>query len=82
MGFSLQWLLLLQSTGSRRAGSGWRMGLLLCCMWDLPGTGIKAVSLVWAGGFLCTVPPRKSKIEFFFLNLCYFILSSTAFTLW
>ena len=52
-GFSLQWLLLLQSTGSRRAGQLWLAGSrrvafsscatwaqLLHGMWDLPGPGL------------------------------------------
>ena len=29
-------------------------------MWDLPGTGLEPVSPALAGGFLTTVPPRKS----------------------
>ena len=29
-------------------------------MWDLPGPGLEPVSPVLAGGFLTTVPPRKS----------------------
>ena len=33
--------------------------LLLCGMWDLPGSGLKPVSPALAGGFLTPVPPRK-----------------------
>ena len=57
-GFSLRWLLLLQSTGSRRSGfsscgsralecrlnSCGARALLLCGMWDLPGPGLKPMS--------------------------------------
>ena len=73
-GLSLQWLLLLQSMGSRCAGfsscgsralehrlsscGAWAQ--LLCIMWDLPGPGIEPVSPVLAGRFLTTVPPGKS----------------------
>ena len=32
---------------------------LLCSMWDLPGTGLKPMSLALAGGFLTTAPPGK-----------------------
>ena len=65
VGFSLQWLLLLQSTGSRRVGfSSCGAGvLLLCGMWDVPGPGIEPVSPALAGGFLTTVPPGKSQNE-------------------
>ena len=31
-------------------------------MWDLPGPGIKLVSLALAGGFLTTGPPGKSYV--------------------
>ena len=60
-GFLLQWLLLLQSTGSRVHGLGscstWAQ--LLCGMWDLPGSGIEPVSPALAGGFFTTKPPGK-----------------------
>ena len=69
VGFSLQWLLLLQSTGSRHTGSvvvahglsscGAR-ALLLHGMWDLPRPGLEPVSPALAGGFLTTVPLGKS----------------------
>ena len=29
-------------------------------MWDLPGPGLKPMSLALAGGFLTTAPPGKS----------------------
>ena len=74
MGFSLQWLLLLQSTGSRYAGfsscasqapecrlsSCGTWAQLLCGMWDLPGPELKAASPSLAGRFLTTAPPGKS----------------------
>ena len=74
MGFSLRWLLLLRSTGSRPAGFS-SCGLraperrLSSCglvapqhgMWDLPRPGLEPVSPALAGGFLTTVPPGKSR---------------------
>ena len=73
-GFSLQWLLLLHSTGSRCAGfsscgtpalerrlsSCGAWAWLLHSMWDLSGPGIKPVSPALAGRFLTTAPPGKS----------------------
>ena len=68
-GFSLQWLLLLQSTGSRRMGFSscsawaqqlWRTGLVVRGTWDLPRPGIEPMSSALAGRFLTTVPPGKS----------------------
>ena len=67
-GFSLSWLLLLQSTGSRHEGfssCGSRalehrirscdvQALLLHSLWDLPGPGLEPVSPALAGGFLTT----------------------------
>ena len=72
-GFSLQWLLLLQSTGSRCAGfsscgtralerrlsSCGARALLLRGMWEIPGPGLEPLSPALAGGFLTTVPPEK-----------------------
>ena len=72
-GFSLRWLLLLQSMGSRREGfsscasqalecrlnSCGSQAQLLCGMWDLPGPGLEPVSPALAGGFLTTAPPGK-----------------------
>ena len=77
-GFSLRWLLLLRSPGSRCVGFSscvsWALerrpsicgasALLLCGMWDLPGPGIGPVSPALAGGFLTTVPPGKSPESF------------------
>ena len=73
-GFSLRWLLLLQSTGSRHTGfsscgsqapecrlsscGAWAQ--VLCGMWDLPGPGLEPVSPAQAGRFLTTAPPGKS----------------------
>ena len=73
-GFSLWWLLLLRSAGSRHAGfsscgsralehrlsSCGARAQLLRDMWDPPRTGLEPVSLVWAGGFFTTAPPGKS----------------------
>ena len=67
VGFSLWWLLLLQSTGSRRVGfsSCGTRALLLCGMWDLPGPGLEPVPRTLAGGFLTTAPPGKPNKHFF-----------------
>ena len=46
-------LLERQSPGSRaQAQWSWRTGLLLCCVWDLPGSEIKPVSPALAADFL------------------------------
>ena len=69
MGFSLWWLLLLRSTGSRHMGFSscgtwaqqlWCMGLAARGMWDLRTPGLKPVSPALAGRFLTTAPPGKS----------------------
>ena len=79
----LRWLLLLQSTGSRHAGSsscGARAlerslsscgarAQLLGGMWDLPEPGIEPMSPALAGGFLTTAPPGKSV---WFVFICVF----------
>ena len=61
--FSPWWLLLFQSTGSRRVGfsscGSWASERVLRSMWDLPRPGLKPVSPALAGGFLTTVPPGK-----------------------
>ena len=76
MDFSLWWLLLLWSTGSRRTGfnscgmraqylrlTGSRaQAQLLCSMWDLPGPGLEPVSPALADRFLTTAPPGKPLI--------------------
>ena len=80
-GFSLRWLLLLHSTGSRHAGfsscgtralerrlsscDAW--AYLLRGMWDLPRPGLEPVCPALAGGFLTTAPPWKSQ-QHSFLN--------------
>ena len=72
-GFSLRWLLLMWSTGSRHMGfssCGWwalerrlsscgTRAQLIRGMWDLPGPGLKPMSPALAGGFLTTTPPGK-----------------------
>ena len=76
----LRWLLLLWSTGSRRAGfsscgsqalecrlsscGAWAQ--LLRGMWDLPGPGLEPVSPALAGGFLTAAPPGKPPNVSFF----------------
>ena len=63
-GFSRQWLLLLQSTGSRRTGS-----ILAPSMWKLPRAEVEPMSSpALAGGFLTTGPPGKSPV-FFYCNV-------------
>ena len=83
-GFSLQWLLLLRSTGSRSMGfsscgsqaleqrlsSCGARALLLRSMWDLPGPGLEPVSPALAGGFLTTAPPGKP-LWFNFLDVTF-----------
>ena len=60
--FSLRWLLLLRSTGSKCVGfsSCRARAQLLRDMWDLPGPGVEPVSPALEGRFLTTVPPGKS----------------------
>ena len=73
VGFSLRWLLLLRSPGSRHAGvcscgsralehrfrSCGSRASLLCGMWELPGPGLEPLSPALAGRFLTTAPPGK-----------------------
>ena len=73
VGFSLRWLLLLQSTGSRhvsfhscgmralqrRLSTCGARASLLRGMWELPGPGLEPLSPALAGGFLTTAPPGK-----------------------
>ena len=55
-GFSLQWLLWLQGTGSRHTGS-----IVAPSMWKLPRAVVESLSSpALAGGFLTTGPPGKS----------------------
>ena len=78
LGFSLQWFLLLQNTGSRACGlrgcgfqalehrlriCGTRAELL-CSMWDLLGPGIEPVSPALASVFFTTEPSRKPQNSF------------------
>ena len=90
-GFSLRWLLLLQSTGSRRMGfsscSTWSRALerrpsscgawaqLLRGMWDLPRPGLEPLSPALAGGFLTTAPPGKPERPMFYRNIFIAICS-------
>ena len=81
-GFSLLWLLLLRSTGSKRAGfsscgtraldhrlnSCGARALLLRSMWDLPGPGIKPMSPALTGRFLTTAPPGKSLSSLYYAS--------------
>ena len=78
VGFSLLWLLLLRSMGSKRAGfrscGSWALecrlsscgarAYLLHGMWDLPGPGLESVSPALAGRFLTIEPPGKSQDHF------------------
>ena len=71
--FSLWWLLLLRSTGSRctgfsscgsralksRLSSCGARAKLLHGMWDLPAPGLEPMSPALAGRFLTTAPPGK-----------------------
>ena len=80
--FSLRWLLLLRSTGSRfmgfsscgsralehRLSSCGAQAELLRSMWDLPGPGLKPASPALAGGFLTTVPLGKPSCSIFILH--------------
>ena len=60
--FSLGWLHLFRSTGSKRVGfsSCGAQAWLPCSVWDLPVSEIKLVSPALAGGFLSTGLPGKS----------------------
>ena len=78
-GFSLRWLLLLWSMGSRCTGFSscglWALehrlsscgawAQLLHGVWDPPRLGLKPMSSVLTGGFPTTAPPRKSLITKF-----------------
>ena len=83
-GFSLHWLLLLWSTGSRHMGSvvvthglsscGSR-AYLLRGMWDLPEPGLEPMSPALAGRFLTTAPPGKPLIV---VLICIFLIINDA----
>ena len=65
LGFSLRWLLLLQSTGSRALAQHlWCMGLVVPQDVGLPRPGLKPKSPALAGGLLITEPPEKPSIKF------------------
>ena len=81
--FSLQWLPLLQSAGSkvRVLSSCSTRAQLLCGMWNLPRSGIKCEPCALADAFLSTVPPEKSLDIYLFISVgkrnsshksCYF----------
>ena len=91
-GFSLKWFLLLQSTGSRHAGSvvvahglsscgSW--ALLLHGMWDLPRPGLEPMSPALAGGFLTTAPPGKPSFWFLIIYfwLCWVFVAACGLSL-
>ena len=78
VGFSLWWLLLFWSMGSRHAGSLvvtrglWSTGsavvmhgLSSSTTWDLPAPGLERLSPALAGGLLTTTPPRKPPVIYF-----------------
>ena len=79
-GFSLWWLLLLRSTGSRHLGfsscGSWALerrlsscgtwAQLLRGMWDLPGPGLEPLSPALAGGFPTPATSGKPKIRIYF----------------
>ena len=88
-GFSLRWLLLLQSTGSRHAGfsscGSWALerrlsscgaqAQLLRGMWDLHRRALEPVSPALAGGFLTTAPPGKPYTQFFSCKLITIVVT-------
>ena len=83
-GLSLQWPLLLQSTGSRRTGfsscGSWapERRLSSCgaraqplhSMWDPHGPGLEPMSPALAGGLPITAPPGKPQEKVFKKNIC------------
>ena len=85
VGFSLRWLLLLWSTGSRHAvfsscgsralehrlSSRSAQAQLLRGMWDLPGPGLKPMSPALAGRFLTTAPSGKPSHSDFDASGCF-----------
>ena len=67
---SLQWLLLLQSMGSRVQGQWlWCMGLVVPWPVESSRPGIKPVSPALAGGFPTTGPRWKSYIFYNFVDI-------------
>ena len=90
-GFSMRWLLLLQSAGSRAQDcSCGAWASLLRGLWDLPGSGIKPMSPTLAGEFFTTEPagkPKNTSISFqqtpkvasvLCRGLCVYVLCSVA----
>ena len=91
-GFSLWWLLLLWSTGSRctgfsscglralerRLSSCGARAYFLRGMWDPPGPGLELMSPALAGGFVTTAPPGKSGRPLY----SYFIIGSSFLFPW
>ena len=83
-GFSLWWLPLLQSTGSRHAGfsscGSWALecrcsscgtgALLLLSMCNLPRPGLKPMSPALTGRFLTTAPPGESQVMLLKTMIC------------
>ena len=67
VGFSLRWLLLWRSMGSRHGGfrSCGSRSQLLRSMWDLPRPGLEPLPPALAGGFLTTAPPGKPSCHIF-----------------
>ena len=92
VGFSLRWLLLLWSTGSRHMGFGscgsralerrlssyGSQALLLRGMWDIPRPGLKPMSPALAGRFLTTAPPGKPMVCIFKYTSCRIHLQKDA----
>ena len=64
VGFSLRWLLWVQSTGSMAHGLQWLWGTGLITLWHLPRPGIEPVCPDWAGRFLTTGSLGKSSLLF------------------
>ena len=56
----------------RKLSSCGARAYLLRGMWDLSGPGLEPVSPALAGGFLTTVPPGKSLVDFFFFVVYHF----------
>ena len=80
-GFSLRWLLLWQSMGSRaRAQSLWSW--LPRGTWDLPRLGIDPMSSTSAGRFLTTEPPGKSRSVYLYnVSVLNMMLNSSLFNI-
>ena len=91
-GFSLWWLLWLQSMGTRHAGFSSCGSRALECrlsscgagdkllhgMWDIPGPGLEPVSPALAGRFLTTVPPGEPWLQLLSIVWCQFRIPSSS----